>query len=343
MPSHITPFTMLPTLIAALVVSSSSVVAAQQEFWWSFKPNHTSDEGYDPSFEICGTSCDGCDRSAKQCFSSEFANICYQPDQGESCCKDQYGTACVDGFYCAYNDKAIAFCCEKDTDVEECGHLFDEDLSRAELAVPTTVIVTEIFDPVATGTASQSIAARPNRTTPPKLPGNVGHTGKDPDHYEDDDGMAVGVRVGIVVGAFVGIAALVALVVFCLMRKRRIRKHPPAVPAKFEAPQVPAKARHPSPFAKPIPQGQGPMPASPTAYEPMRGGPPPSYYQQPYGKPYLVKPVPSSRRSPSPRSQKTGAEVEHFPKELPPRGGETHEMTTRRRGGDLTSLVTSTR
>jgi hypothetical protein len=109
---------MFPLLLPT-VLSGASFVAAQTttapEFWWSYPPgdNYTADnpQGYDPIFEVCGTSCSDCREGAKRCHADEFTNICYEPAAGETCCQDLYGTACIEGYYCAYNPAEVAYCC----------------------------------------------------------------------------------------------------------------------------------------------------------------------------------------------------------------------------------------
>lgn len=82
---------MFPTLFIASFVASAGVVVAEDTFWWGFQP-YESLESYDPIFEICGSNCSDCAPGARQCFAEDFANICYEPDLGESCCRDKYGS-----------------------------------------------------------------------------------------------------------------------------------------------------------------------------------------------------------------------------------------------------------
>lgn len=89
---------MRSTMISALLASSVSIAAAQvnvEEWWWSYPPeNYTTDyaDGYDPSFEICGGSCSNCREGAERCKSLQFSNICYEPEAGEICCEDIWGS-----------------------------------------------------------------------------------------------------------------------------------------------------------------------------------------------------------------------------------------------------------
>jgi hypothetical protein len=48
---------------AVLISTTASLAAAHEtEFWWSYPGNFTETEdfGYDPDFEVCGTSCALC-------------------------------------------------------------------------------------------------------------------------------------------------------------------------------------------------------------------------------------------------------------------------------------------
>lgn len=104
-------------ILPVILLSSASLIIAEEpakEFWWSYAPENyteTARYGYDASFEVCGSSCSECREDAKQCWAEDYSNICYEPAYGETCCQDVYGTACVEGYYCAYNNTGVAYCC----------------------------------------------------------------------------------------------------------------------------------------------------------------------------------------------------------------------------------------
>lgn len=90
-------FDMRPTVVTVLT-SIAAFAAAQTnvaEYYWSYAPANyaiTAPHGYDPSFAVCGNSCEACDKDAKECFSVQGSNTCYEPKKGEHCCRDLYGS-----------------------------------------------------------------------------------------------------------------------------------------------------------------------------------------------------------------------------------------------------------
>ncbi|KAF2252927.1 hypothetical protein BU26DRAFT_211815 [Trematosphaeria pertusa] len=170
--------------------------------------------------------------------------------------------SCYDGFYCAYDSKNVAFCCEKNTDVGDCGDLLNETLSSTERAAPnTTIPVTAIFTPLTTA-SDQSVVVRPDRTPPPSLPGATNGYTKNIDAERD---ISTAVRVGIGIGAFIGAAVLFALAAFCFIHRRRKARYKALGDTDTNAGDK-VLAEHPEPF--PSPRSLSP---APEASEPMRG------------------------------------------------------------------------
>ena len=98
---------MLSSPIVVYLAVSSAPLAAAKTFWWSYQGENNT-KSYDPIFEICAdgnaTSCASCNSledkvGAKLCESSDrLDNICYEPKQEETCCKDKYGSAFSDTY-----------------------------------------------------------------------------------------------------------------------------------------------------------------------------------------------------------------------------------------------------
>jgi hypothetical protein len=215
----------------------------------------------------------------------EFTNICYEPSLGETCCEDVYGTACVDGWFCAYDSGNFAYCCQNTTNVDECGKFLNltESLASTKADDRVTVTATAIFSPTAAPTssgASQVVVSRPSRTPIP------GITNSNNNGTASNDELSTGTIVGISVGSVAGVA-VIAVAAFLLMRRRKknvpynqigggtqgTQHFPPAVPGSY-APHTPAQVGL----------------AAPGAYEPMRGGEQHSagYYSQEYKQPFMA-------------------------------------------------------
>ncbi|KAH7123715.1 hypothetical protein B0J11DRAFT_615265 [Dendryphion nanum] len=247
--------------------AATAFTSTPPEFWWSYNKENDTTSGYEPVFEVCGDSCSDCADGAKRCHSDEFSNICYEPGLGETCCQDLYGTACNKGFYCAYNDAEVAYCCHKDTSLSKCGDLFDDILSSTSRQAAATVVVTRVFTPSAflTGTAqsAHSLAERPGRTSAPRLPTNSknSHNGT----ITDNKGLPMGAKIGISVGSFAVFVVLGGVLLFFFLRRRRQSSYKPiGVPLKDQA----FLGQHQNnPFLGHT------SPNQPT-YEPMRGADP---------------------------------------------------------------------
>ncbi|KAF2731298.1 hypothetical protein EJ04DRAFT_514714 [Polyplosphaeria fusca] len=262
---------MLSTAVSALLVSSAAVASAQ-DFWWSYPPdNNYTVPAYDPMFEICGTSCSDCRENATQCYSSEFTNICYEPQAAETCCQDIYGTACGEGYYCAYNPSEVAYCCESGTSVDDCGKVVEDSLSTAvggaEATRVITVTPTAAFQPTSTGATQVD---RPNRTPAPKIPGFNANSNNNNNNgtKTEESGLSTGDKIGIAVGAVGGVGLLAAAVAFFIAHRRH-KKQP-----KYNAMGGVGGVGGHNPANQMLmpPQfGGAPVPMhAPSAYEPMK-------------------------------------------------------------------------
>lgn len=101
----------LPLLVLLHLALASATKHRPMYKWASPNPNHTSgpnllkrDEGYEPEFGECGEGADTCSNACgggfKECNSSENdAVFCYNPDEGESCCKDGRGSKFLSHVY----------------------------------------------------------------------------------------------------------------------------------------------------------------------------------------------------------------------------------------------------
>ncbi|KAF2463016.1 uncharacterized protein BDR25DRAFT_308013 [Lindgomyces ingoldianus] len=258
-------YTMLFIILPVFLLSSASLASAEvaTDYWWSYPPDVNSSTGYNPDFEVCGTSCAECAEDAKRCHADAFSNICYEPAKQETCCNDYYGTACIEGFYCAYDNAEVAWCCENGTNIEDCGSLLEVELKTTARAAPTTIVVTSIFVPPPTA-STDSRVSRPMRTQPPSLMGNsMSHNNGTTASSE----LSTGAIVGISVGVIGGMGAVIAIVVFFILRRRRNTKYIPV-------------GSHPAPNATWVGQHTSPA-AAHTAYEPFKSGVHSYDYQQP--------------------------------------------------------------
>ncbi|PSN63052.1 hypothetical protein BS50DRAFT_103576 [Corynespora cassiicola Philippines] len=180
----------------------------------------------------------------------------------------------------------------------------------------STVVVTKMFTP----TASNSIVPRPLRSRPAEITSFAGlHSGS-----HNSINLSNGAKIGISAGAAVVVAALVGLVIFCFLRRRRARKY-----RKIGGGSVDDKlaAHHLTPFQthRGVP---APTHGAGAAFEPMRGGDSPEYRQE-YKQPYMMSPP---QRSASPNKQPLMDSVELFrssTSESPPRDIELSQVSPR--------------
>ncbi|KAF2636192.1 hypothetical protein P280DRAFT_473326 [Massarina eburnea CBS 473.64] len=214
-----------------LALFASQVVG--QNFYWSYQLDFNSTESYDPLFEVCGRSCSDCDKKADPCSSDEFANICYLPTNGETCCKDRFGTSCNEGFYCGYDEDDVAVCCKKGDDISKCGEVFDDTLttrkssssttSSTQTTISETSSVTAMFSASATVSDGKTLVARPERTAPPGIPSSTMGSGSEKEEEKKD--MSLSVKIGIAIGCVVGASILVALVTMFVLHKMRMSSY----------------------------------------------------------------------------------------------------------------------
>ncbi|EFY85544.1 hypothetical protein J3459_009933 [Metarhizium acridum] len=80
--------------------------------------------GYKPDQKQCkaGNTCaESCGADYQQCAGGKpDVAHCFNPKAGESCCTDNSGNSCQDGYYCTHDSKAQTWCCPKDMDLNAC-------------------------------------------------------------------------------------------------------------------------------------------------------------------------------------------------------------------------------
>ncbi|KAF2681880.1 hypothetical protein K458DRAFT_406094 [Lentithecium fluviatile CBS 122367] len=317
-------------LLGALLAAST---LAEEQFLWSYMPENTT-RSYEPLFQVCGSSCSDCDPAAKPCFAENWSNLCYEPKLGETCCQDQFGTSCYVGYYCAYDEDNVGFCCAEDDEEEDCAKALNVTLSHSEpQEAPTTVSPTAVFTPSITA-SDQSIVHRPERTHLPLMPGTYKGSDHDPEDQEVERDVSTAVKIGIAVGAVVGGAILVTLVVMWVLHRRNVSRYAKLGEMK---PKGDMHAGHPHPEQRShVMPAMMPGAAHPhaSAYEPMRNQPP--HDPRASWVSPAVSREPSPRRSPAPAytdrpaaflgaSQHHSIELTHMPPTSPDPFGQNHQ------------------
>lgn len=252
------------SLLVAACWTLSRLTAAQEQFFWSYKAENTTGS-YEPYFEICGSSCEDCNPDAKACFAENWANLCFEPKAGETCCKDQFGTSCYDGYYCAYDEDNVAFCCAEDDEEEDCAKALNISLkdSHDPKKETPTASVTAIFTPAITA-SGQSVVPHPERTHAPPLPGSSKEKGE-PDDLDVDRDMSMPVKVAIAIGVFVAVAILITLGIMCIIHRRKVARY--SMLEKQNATPYPSNAHQGHHAMAAVPG----IPPAASPYEPMRG------------------------------------------------------------------------
>ncbi|KAF2278163.1 uncharacterized protein EI97DRAFT_465529 [Westerdykella ornata] len=239
-----------------IVLATTAALASAQEYsYWAYPPENyteTAPHGYDPAFEICGTTCESCEKEAEECFSLQYSNVCYEPKRGEHCCRDLYGTSCVEGYYCAYNGTQAGYCCADGTSLEDCGALFNQSLTSTEVNIPTTIIVTKLMTPTNTpaSTASSTRLHKPTISARP-LDQITQKT--------NETGLSTAMKVGIAIGVVALVGLLATAITFLVLRRKRGEAQYTPTPGGHVPPGAPSFAAPPSEFG-----------SRESAYEPMR-------------------------------------------------------------------------
>ncbi|KAF2270423.1 hypothetical protein CC78DRAFT_573704 [Lojkania enalia] len=221
---------MLSAVLAVSLIYSGSLTTAQTtDYYFSYQDPESDPVGYIPNYEICGNSCSDCADGAVQCLARNYTDLCYEPDI-ETCCQDVYGTACLKGFYCAYNPDNVAYCCQEDRSLDDCANLFNEDLSDSEISEhePSTVYVTRVMTATVKPTelanfaTNSRVVQEADRTPPPKLPGVTASNKKAP-----DEGLSTGAKAGIAIGVIFSVSLIAGAAALFIIHRRRKKSYNP--------------------------------------------------------------------------------------------------------------------
>ncbi|KAF2009879.1 hypothetical protein BU24DRAFT_66499 [Aaosphaeria arxii CBS 175.79] len=120
MVGHLDMTLVLLTILSIAIPSTTQTTKSSNELYsWSYWGEGDLDKfdlGYQPLLEACGNgSCGNClgynGSVPEPCDGHTLHNSCFKPYLGETCCKDNSGTACMYGYHCAYDVNNDGFCC----------------------------------------------------------------------------------------------------------------------------------------------------------------------------------------------------------------------------------------
>ncbi|KAH8912610.1 hypothetical protein BR93DRAFT_87986 [Coniochaeta sp. PMI_546] len=77
-------------------------------------------DGYQPTQSICGegaTCADACGAGYATCASSDTTIHCYNPAAKQTCCPDNSGNSCDDGYFCTADTAGQTWCCPDGMDL----------------------------------------------------------------------------------------------------------------------------------------------------------------------------------------------------------------------------------
>ncbi|KAF5123625.1 putative secreted protein [Metarhizium anisopliae] len=128
--------------------------------------------GYKPDQKQCkaGNTCaESCGADYQQCAGGnpDVAH-CFNPKAGESCCTDDSGNSCQDGYYCTHDTKAQTWCCPKDMDLTACAAAYTISglVAATSKPPPSTTSQAPTSTSIPPTTTSISIASSTTSSTP---------------------------------------------------------------------------------------------------------------------------------------------------------------------------------
>lgn len=80
-------------------------------------------DGYQPTQSVCGvgaTCADACGAGYITCASSDSTIHCFNPDAKQTCCPDNSGNSCDNGYYCTADTAGGTWCCPNGMDLVAC-------------------------------------------------------------------------------------------------------------------------------------------------------------------------------------------------------------------------------
>ncbi|KAB5571918.1 hypothetical protein GE09DRAFT_1170305 [Coniochaeta sp. 2T2.1] len=84
-------------------------------------------DGYTPTQSTCGegaTCADACGAGYDTCASNGDTIHCYNPAAKQTCCPDNTGNSCDDGYYCTADTAGQTWCCADELDLVACAAQF---------------------------------------------------------------------------------------------------------------------------------------------------------------------------------------------------------------------------
>ncbi|KAH9891362.1 hypothetical protein F4778DRAFT_784955 [Xylariomycetidae sp. FL2044] len=129
-------------------------------------------EGYSPEQEICGTGntcAEACGEGYDQCTSSDDVIHCYDKGGKQTCCPQDTGDSCDDGYFCSSDEAGATWCCPDSMTLQECakaynlpGSLVSETTASATASTSAAPVSSTIPSPASTTPAS----ATPSSSSP---------------------------------------------------------------------------------------------------------------------------------------------------------------------------------
>ncbi|OIW32203.1 hypothetical protein CONLIGDRAFT_260797 [Coniochaeta ligniaria NRRL 30616] len=120
-------------------------------------------DGYQPTQSICGegaTCADACGAGYATCASSDTTIHCYNTAAKQTCCPDNSGNSCDDGYYCTADTAAQTWCCPNGMDLVACAAAYSVTGGLvSETAKPTTSSSSSSTSSVVITTSSSSASS----------------------------------------------------------------------------------------------------------------------------------------------------------------------------------------
>jgi len=159
---------MLVKSLSALAVFAVAAVSASEPMPYKplmkmsihqmFGVHRRQSDGYSPTQSVCGqgaTCADACGAGYETCASKDQTVHCYNPAAKQTCCPDNSGNSCDDGYYCTSDSASGTFCCPDGMDLVTCA---------AQYSV-TGGLVSETAKPTSSSSSSSSTSSSAVITT----------------------------------------------------------------------------------------------------------------------------------------------------------------------------------
>ncbi|KAI1095822.1 hypothetical protein F5B19DRAFT_269215 [Rostrohypoxylon terebratum] len=126
-----------------------------------FGLDRRGDDGYTPEQQFCssGDTCaEACGKGFEQCPSKDGFVHCFNKGGNQTCCPDQSGDACDQGYFCSADDKGNTWCCPDSMTLKQCAAAYS---LPGSLIVPTP---TSTSQPLSSTSAAEIVGSAPVTT-----------------------------------------------------------------------------------------------------------------------------------------------------------------------------------